>query len=965
MDFDSAIRPLLKDYCLGCHSSAKHKGDLDLEQHLDAGDIQHHARVWSRVLEQLSEGEMPPEGKPRPNHEQAARLMSWVGGGLDAVARATAGDPGPVVLRRLSNAEYTYTIRDLTGVQSLDPVREFPVDGAAGEGFSNTGQALVMSPSLAAKYLDAAKLVAGHAMLLPDGLRFSPAISRRDRTEEILAAIRAFYAAFTDQGGTDTVTLQGIVLDKNQGGRLPLERYLAAATELRTPGADAAAVAGRHGLSARYLATLSALLASDAPSPILDPLRARWRQADGHEVAALAAGIAQWQKALWRFNGVGQLGKKNAASHWLEAVSPLSDRQEVQLKLPAAPAGGEVVVQLCADEAVPGRSGDLVVWQQPKLVIAGQPPLLLRDVRAHVLGLQARRDSRIAVAARALRAAGEVAGAGGGSDLAALASRHGLAADALSAWLGLLGLGNHAEPKLALMTSQSTRAGSYEFVKGWGSADTPSLVANASDQHVRIPGNLKGHGVVMHPSPTQAVAVGWRSPVAAAVRIAATVTHAHPECGNGVDWALELRRGDARMRLASGEAHGPGAVAVGPIERLEVLPGDLVSILVSPRGGSHACALTDVEFTLTSVGGPAGAGQEWSLTREVSPDVLSGNPHADLAGHAGVWHFYSEPLAAGAAALAIPGGSLLAHWLSAAPGSTRDQLADALQALLTSPPPAAGPDAELRRELTALNGPLCSGAGAPDAPADGAGAGAWGLDAARFGKRPDGSAIDPGSLCMSAPGVLRIRLPAELAAGCELTTTGVLDGAAGAEGCVRLQAVIGDPQPAGPGSLIVVGAGGQGRARLSAAFDEFRAVFPAALCYTKIVPVDEVVTLTLFYREDDQLCRLMLDQAQRAAIDRLWDELHFVSQDALTQVDAYEQSWNTPPRTAIPRRWSRCAHRSSSAPPPSASGLIDAQPRQLEAAVDFAGRAWRRPLSDGEKGDLRTLYRTLREGTAA
>ncbi len=39
--------------------------------------------------------------------------------------------------------------------------------------------------------------------------------------------------------------------------------------------------------------------------------------------------------------------------------------------------------------------------------------------------------------------------------------------------------------------------------------------------------------------------------------------------------------------------------------------------------------------------------------------------------------------------------------------------------------------------------------------------------------------------------------------------------------------------------------------------------FPPALCYTKIVPVDEVVTLTLFYREDDHLARLMLDDAQR------------------------------------------------------------------------------------------------------
>ncbi len=55
------------------------------------------------------------------------------------------------------------------------------------------------------------------------------------------------------------------------------------------------------------------------------------------------------------------------------------------------------------------------------------------------------------------------------------------------------------------------------------------------------------------------------------------------------------------------------------------------------------------------------------------------------------------------------------------------------------------------------------------------------------------------------------------------------------------------------------------------------------------MPVDEVVTLTLFYREDDHLVRLMLDESQKARLDRLWDELHYVSQDALTLVDAFAQ----------------------------------------------------------------------------
>src|SRR5690606_28169974 len=81
----------------------------------------------------------------------------------------------------------------------------------------------------------------------------------------------------------------------------------------------------------------------------------------------------------------------------------------------------------------------------------------------------------------------------------------------------------------------------------------------------------------------------------------------------------------------------------------------------------------------------------------------------------------------------------------------------------------------------------------------------------------------------------------------------------------------------------------QSRQRFEAAFDEFRRLFPIALCYSRIVPVDEVVTLTLFHREDEHLVRLMLDDNERRELDRLWDELHYISQDALTTVDSFVQ----------------------------------------------------------------------------
>ena len=238
-DYSKQIQPILKQYCLGCHSTEKHKGDNDLERFTSFNEFLKHPKVWERVVEQISLGEMPPKEKPQPTPAEQERLLGWVNTALDEAAKAHAGDPGPVVLRRLNNAEYTFTIRDLTGVQSLSPAKEFPVDSAAGEGFMNTGNSLVMSPALLTKYLDAGKDIASHAVLLPDGLRFSPSTTRRDWTEEILAEIRGFYAGFTDAGVAETVTQQGIALDMKKGGALPLEKYLAASLELRACGGKA------------------------------------------------------------------------------------------------------------------------------------------------------------------------------------------------------------------------------------------------------------------------------------------------------------------------------------------------------------------------------------------------------------------------------------------------------------------------------------------------------------------------------------------------------------------------------------------------------------------------------------------------------------------------------------------------------------------------------------------------------
>src|SRR5262245_40698026 len=138
-DYAKEIRPLILRYCQRCHGGTRKEADINLLQMETWADVRKHARTWQKVREMLESGQMPPQEARQPTDAERTRLRKWVKDYLTAEAQARAGDPGPVVLRRLSNAEYTYTLRDLTAVESLQPAREFPVDGAAGEGFTNTG----------------------------------------------------------------------------------------------------------------------------------------------------------------------------------------------------------------------------------------------------------------------------------------------------------------------------------------------------------------------------------------------------------------------------------------------------------------------------------------------------------------------------------------------------------------------------------------------------------------------------------------------------------------------------------------------------------------------------------------------------------------------------------------------------------------------------------------------------------
>jgi hypothetical protein len=869
--FEQTIQPLLRDYCLSCHSTEKREGELDLQRFGSLDQVKQHADVWARVQEQLATGEMPPKDAKQLSADQKQQLIGWIRKTLNEIALATAGDPGPVVLRRLSNHEYTYTLRDLTGVNTLNPAREFPVDGAAGEGFTNSGAALVMSPALLSKYLDAAKEVSRHLVLLDDGIRFSPSDSPQDWSDEALAKLRQFYARYTVK--TEEVNqVDGTGLVKNEGGAIPLARYLEA---LQGRGQ-------RDDLSAKYLSLLEQALTAKEPSLVLDSLRAKFRAGQ-----LKAADIEAWQKVLWRFNTVGHIGRPKGPKSWQELANPFAVQQEFRVTLEPSK---NAKIFLSAATAGDGDTDDEVVWENPRIVTKGRPDIPLGSVPELLRHLETQREKLIA----------DCEGC-----LAALAAGNENAPkESLAIWREYLGYG--ASSKLEpLLSTKVDGTPDYKFVKGWRHERERdlSVLANSSDADVRIPGILKAHSITTHPSPSREAVIAWKSPIKTSqLRISGHVEHAHPECGNGVTWALEVRRGNVVEKLTAGVQDRAKGTAIGPFENVRIEAEHAVVLSIGPRDGNHQCDNTAVQLTFSD------GDKTWDLAKDVSPNILAANP-------IGPWNFLSQPVSPSAAS-ELPAPILA--WRKA-----------------PSPELAAKVREYLEKDFP-LTHPLL--------------ASTW------KSFRPSKPA-DP--LKSHAPAVLHVDIPALLTNGGEFVVTGRL--ADKGKGSVQLHvstlvsnSSLTDLFPAIP---IVVGDSSTARKQFESAFDDFRRLFPKVLCYSRIVPIDEVVTLTLYHREDAHLQRLMLSEAEAAELDQLWRELLFVSEAPLKQVDVFEQLYQfaTQDRAELAEELKPLREPTLQAAAEFRSRKQQADAAQRQAVLNFAALAWRRPLTEQETAQLRSM----------
>lgn len=163
--------PIFQEYCFDCHGNENAEANVNLETLLTTPSFATRFRAWEKVVKMVREKRMPPDDMPQPSEAERGKLADTIRQRLENIVNNEAGRPGRVVMRRLTSAEYCYTVQDLTGLD-LDLESTLIGDAVGGEGFTNIGDVQFVQDTTLERYLEAAKLVSSHAVIGSGPLQF-------------------------------------------------------------------------------------------------------------------------------------------------------------------------------------------------------------------------------------------------------------------------------------------------------------------------------------------------------------------------------------------------------------------------------------------------------------------------------------------------------------------------------------------------------------------------------------------------------------------------------------------------------------------------------------------------------------------------------------------------------------------------------------------------------------------------
>jgi len=493
-----------------------------------------------------------------------------------------------------------------------------------------------------------------------------------------------------------------------------------------------------------------------------------------------------------------------------------------------------------------------------------------------------------------------------------------------------------------LTDKRDANAGRAEL-KSWSLGPEPSVFVNSAAEPLQAWTKLPARSFFVHPGNNRPVAVAWTSPIDAEVVVTGRVADAHPGDPDGVSFELahvaDQEMGGALVDLRSNPADLPSAGP--PPATIALVRERWRTATTDPKPVMQAIKMLQERLFWNNYGKhnvlAVGNGFPWweDTLRVVAREQVEGPAR--------------EPvfrLVAREVAPAQPGTFVI--W---------DRL-----------------------RLEGGDGPLLVLA---EQPALRAAIEAAGL---RFGIHPQGQPVPPTALVTQAASEVVIdlrKLPKplldELALPRFLRADVWLD--EGSPESATVQALLvnqpgrtpvpstwktGDPlvidEPEPRVAQIAHPRVAAERARPAA---EFRGLFPPAVVFEPIIPRDAQGSMFMFRRIDEPLRRLLLDDTDRAELERLWADLHCVSKDAVSHRRMYAEMMSyyryEPSAGMMFFHIQTMGDQVDREERAFRAAQAMAEPRHLEQLVAFAARAWRRPIAADEREAILAGYRDDRD----
>src|SRR5262245_29458029 len=274
-DSTASTRTIFQQYCLVCHGAESPQAGMNLERLTAQGVTGDNFRLWQKVVTALEQKLMPPKVMPQPSTEERHQALSWIKAEMSAYGDRHDDDPGPVTVRRLTSGEYAYTIKDLTGLD-VNAGIDSSTDSVGGEGFTNFGDVQFMQDANLERYLEAAKIIADHAVIGSGPLGFFPDRGKTGFELSAITRIKDIYAA----NGFRTVSGEGgrpFGLEKYGKALYVAWRYRhrAALDEQHVTLTD---LANREGISRRFAGHIWQVVNNPSLGFPCSEVASRWRK---------------------------------------------------------------------------------------------------------------------------------------------------------------------------------------------------------------------------------------------------------------------------------------------------------------------------------------------------------------------------------------------------------------------------------------------------------------------------------------------------------------------------------------------------------------------------------------------------------------------------------------------------------------------------------------------------------------